>query len=57
MKIATSILALVTAAGLALLALTTRRETEVVESIQNVDRQAVSEESTSVAAVADTWFV
>lgn len=57
MKIAASILALVTAAGLALLALTTRRKTEVVESIQKVDRQAASEGSAWVAALADTWFV
>jgi len=57
MKIAASILAIATTAGLALLALTTRKGTEVVEAIQNVDRPQANEESTSVAAIADTWFV
>lgn len=57
MKIAMSILTFAATAGLALLALTARKDPEVVETSRNVDAQATVKESTSVPASADTWFV
>ena len=57
MKIATSILALAATAGLALLALTTRKESGVIEPVESVDMQASNEAPTHVPATADTWFV
>jgi hypothetical protein len=57
MKIATSILALAATAGLALLALTTRKDSGVIEPVESVDMQASNEAPTRVPATADTWFV
>lgn len=57
MRFATSVLMLAATAGLALLALTTRKETRVAETIANVDSQPTGDEVARVESLTDTWFV
>ncbi len=57
MKIVTSVLTLAATAGLALLALTSRKDAGDAQTIDNVGTQASGEESTSVPAAAESWFV
>ena len=57
MKFATSVLMLAATAGLALLALTTRKDTVVAETIQNVDTQPTGEDLAGAESFTDTWFV
>ncbi len=57
MKIVTSVLTLAATAGLALLALTSRKVAGDAQAIENVGTQASGEESTSVPAAAESWFV
>ena len=57
MKFATSVLMLAATAGLALLALTTLKETSVAQTIENVDTQPTDEELAGAESLTDTWFV
>ena len=57
MKVVTSVLMLAASAGLALLALTTRREAGDMETVESVDRHAAVEDPTRVPAAAESWFV
>ena len=57
MKFATSVLMFAATAGLALLALTTRKEIRVVETIENVDTQPTGEQLARAESFTDTWFV
>ncbi len=57
MKIVTSVLTLAATAGLALLALTSRKDVGAAQTIENVGTQASGEKPISVPAAAESWFV
>ena len=57
MKHVTSVLMLAASAGLALFALTTRKEAADAETAESVDRHAAVDEPTGVPAAAESWFV
>lgn len=56
MKIVTSVLMFAASAGLALFALTTRKEAGDAETMESADRHVAVEEPTSAPA-AESWFV
>lgn len=61
MKFATSVLMMAATAGLALLALTTRKQAEIIETAEATDNTATStapaEVVSDVPADVDAWFV
>ncbi len=57
MKFVTSVLMFAATAGLALLALTTRKDVPVAQTIQNVDTQPTGDEPAGPESLADSWFV
>lgn len=57
MKFSTSVLMFAATAGLALLALTTRKDIAVVETIENVNTQPTGEQLAGADSLADPWFV
>ncbi len=57
MKFATSVLMMAATAGLALLALTTRKQVELVETPETVDHAAADVAADAPPAETDAWFV
>jgi hypothetical protein len=57
MKFATSVLMMAATAGLALLALTTRKQVELVETPETVDHASAGVVPDAAPAEADAWFV
>ncbi|MDH3297408.1 MAG: hypothetical protein OEM23_03140 [Gemmatimonadota bacterium] len=57
MKFATSVLMMAATAGLALLALTARKQMEFVETPDSMDHTADHAAPRAVPAEADAWFV
>ena len=57
MKFATSVLMMAATAGLALLALSTRKEAEEVGTVEAFDHTAQSPETQDDRSKTDQWFV
>ena len=57
MKFATSVLMMAATAGLALLALSTRKQAEDVGTVEAVDQTAESSETQDNRSKTDDWFV
>jgi hypothetical protein len=57
MKFATSVLMVAATAGLALLALGTRKQAEEVGTVETVDQTATGQEAQEDRSRTDEWFV
>lgn len=57
MKFATSVLMVAATAGLALLALGTRKQAEEVGTVETVDQTATGQEAQEDRSKTDEWFV